>query len=128
MGLPFREGGADRRGVFCWGLVALVYRDVAGIDLPLHETVAIDDLAAVSARIGAGALVPPWTTEVPPGSERPLDVVVMSFRRLPTHVGLIVDRGFLLHAQEATCSVIVPLGDRSVSRRLLGIYRHDALA
>lgn len=128
VGLPFVSGGRDRSGVDCWGLTRLIYRDVAGIDLPSHDTVAADDLHRVLRRIGEALLIPPWTTLVPAGAERPLDVVVMTDRRLPAHVGIVVSPGLVLHAQEASLSTIMRMDDRALRHRIVGIYRHDALA
>ena len=128
VGLRFVSGGRDRRGLDCWGLVRLAYRDLAGIELPSHDTVAADDLHRVLRHIGDALLIPPWTTLVPLGDERPLDVVVTTDRRLPAHVGLVVAPGMVLHAQEATLSTIMRLDSPALCRRVLGIYRHDALA
>ena len=128
VGLPFVSGGRDRRGVDCWGLVRLVFADVAGIDLPSHDTVAADDLHKVLRLIDRALLIPPWTTQVQRGAEKPLDVVVMSDRRMPAHVGLVVAPGLVLHAQEKTLSAIMRLDDQVIGRRVIGIYRHDELA
>jgi cell wall-associated NlpC family hydrolase len=128
VGLPFVSGGRDRRGVDCWGLVRLAYADVAGILMPSHDTVAADDLHRVLRLIDKALLIPPWSTQVQRGSERALDVVVMSDRKLPAHVGLVVEPGMVLHAQEASMSTIMRLDDPALRRRVLGIYRHDQLA
>ena len=127
VGLRFVSGGRDRRGVDCWGLVRLVFAEVAGIDLPSHDTVAADDLHAVIDRIREGAAIPPWTTKVVLGEERALDVIVTAERRQPDHVGIVVAPGLVLHAQQASLSVIMRLDDQVLGRRLVGIHRHDAL-
>lgn len=131
VGLPFLSGGRTRAAVDCWGLVRLVFADHAGIDLPSHDTVEAHDLLRVMGRVREAVLIPPWTTAVPIGAEQPLDVVVMSDRpgkALPTHVGVIVGPGSVLHAQEATLSTIMRLDAPALRGRVLGIYRHDALA
>lgn len=128
VGLPFVSGGRDRRGVDCWGLVRLAYADVAGILLPSHDTVAAEDLHKVLRLIDRALQIPPWSTLVPRGAEKALDVVVMTDRKLPAHVGLIVEPGMVLHAQEASMSAIMRLDDQIIGRRVVGIYRHDQLA
>lgn len=131
VGIPFLSGGRTRAAVDCWGLVRLVFAERAGITLPSHDTVAADDLLRVMGRVREAVLIPPWTTRVPLGGERPLDVVVMSDRpgkSIPTHVGVIVAPGSVLHAQEATMSSIMRLDAPALRGRVLGIYRHDALA
>lgn len=34
IGIPFKDGGRDYNGCDCWGLVALYFRDVLGVELP----------------------------------------------------------------------------------------------
>lgn len=122
IGLPFGEGPGE---VTCWSLVAKVYADRAGIPLPLYGEISAADLARV-ARQMESAKDDGWVTPVRPDA---LDVVLMrgprTGRRV-VHVGVLVDHRQLLHAEEASGSVLVPLDHWSVAGRILGFRRRVA--
>jgi cell wall-associated NlpC family hydrolase len=122
-GVPFRERGRDFSGCDCWGLICLAYREVLGLDLP-----ALDNLAGLS-RQQAGkvfAQVSAGHRPVPPGQERPGDVVL--FRGRPAHAGLVVRPGLMLHAAPEINTCIESYRGGAWKDRLLGIYRHAQLA
>jgi hypothetical protein len=66
----------------------------------------------------------------------PLDVVVMTgrlrangtTRRMPVHVGVMVDNVRMMHIEEGIDCVQVPLFHPSVKFRIQKVYRHKALA
>lgn len=130
IGIPFVDGGRDRSGCDCWGLVRLVYRDVAGIDLPSYGEIGASELLAVARAIGGATEQGPWR-RVDDAPRRSLDVVVMRHlghaRRTPVHVGVMASAEHLLHTVHAADSHRVPLSHPSVSSRILGIYRHRDL-
>jgi cell wall-associated NlpC family hydrolase len=84
VGTPYRHGGNSPEGGFdCSGLVAYVFRDVAGIVLP--RTAA--DMAAIEApRIDAGRNL------------RSGDLVFFRATRRIGHVGIYVGEGRFVHA------------------------------
>ncbi len=131
VGIPYRDFGRGRDACDCWGLVRLVLRERAGIDLPAY-CVAPDDVEAVQAAI-AGERVGPWQ-RVAPDDVRPLDVVEMTaparvggrVQFAPLHVGVIVGGGWLLHSERHIGSALVRLADKAIARRIEGIWRHVA--
>ena len=125
VGVPFIDGGRDIRGVDCYGLVYLVYREVLGIELPGYGEISAHDMARASHRIRTDSAMAPWVPVT--GPAQAMDVLVMRGR--PLHVGVMVDAGHVLHVEAATASVIVPV-DRSpqVRWRRLSLHRHEALA
>lgn len=127
VGLPWLERGRDCTGIDCWGLLALFYRDVFGIDLPSfsddYQTVA--DHAAVADLMNGNMSA--WR-EVEAGTERFGDGVLMSIGGAPAHVGIVVKPGLVLHIERGTGSIIESYYGARLKRRVLGFFRHESLA
>lgn len=121
--MPFVDRGRDWRGVDCWGLVSFIYRAELGIELPSYGDISATDLIRVSALIKADAEAEPWREAERP--LRPFDVVMMRGR--PWHVGLMASETTVLHIEEITDSVIVPIAHDSVRHRIIGFRRHRNL-
>jgi cell wall-associated NlpC family hydrolase len=122
VGLPFKVGGRDRSGCDCWGLVWLIYREHAGVTLPSYSETPADDLLQCIREIKAAITTPTWR-RIERGALAKLDVAVMFTGRLLTHVGLMVDGERLIHVEEATSAVVVPIGSPFVKNRIAGFYR-----
>lgn len=123
IGLPFGEGPGE---VTCWSLIARVYRDRLGVDLPAYGEISARDLARVARRMGADSAVEPW---LPVSAPRALDVAIMRSGRggnMICHVGVMVNASGLLHVEEATASVVVPINHYSVRSRIAGFRRYQA--
>ena len=125
VGIPYIDGGRDRSGLDCWGVLQLVYRDQLGVELPGYGDISARDLRRVAREIGSAAQMWPWSEAPEP---RELDVVVMAApgRRFPAHVGIVLQGGQLLHSEAASGCCIVPLSDFSVRFRILGYRRYVA--
>lgn len=124
VGLPFGEGPFE---VTCWGLVVLVYRQELDIDLPSYGEIPARDLLRIAKAMKAGAEADDgWPVAPVPEA---FDVVLM---RGPTggtsvvHVGVMIDGARMLHVEEASHAVIVPVKHWSVARRILGYRRRAA--
>lgn len=134
IGLPFRAGGRDGKGVDCWGLVRLPFLVLKGITLPLHDAVSADDMLACADAIGEGIVTGPWCP-VDDGPRRDLDVIVMrGFDRVRgrmvrtlCHVGLAVGPARVLHIDVGQSSVCVSTAHDSVRHRIASTYRHADL-
>lgn len=123
VGIPFADGGRDRNGCDCWGLVALVYREQLQIELPAYGDISAHDLVQVASKISAGADdAEVW---LPVTEPRMYDVVVMRAwgERIAGHVGIYVD-GSVLHSEAKTDTVMVPLSHFTVVRRIVGFRRN----
>lgn len=131
VGIPFRDGGRDRSGCDCWGLVRLVHAELAGVDLPAYGEIAASNLLAIVRAMDTGAQDAAVWRRVDDLPRRALDVVTMrgfgATGRAPLHVGVMLDPRRLLHVEESTDSVTVPLDHPSVAGRLLGFHRHADL-
>jgi probable lipoprotein NlpC len=131
VGLPFKDGGRDRAGLDCWGLVALVYAERLGIRLPdFAEVKAMDGRAVartIVSQIDSGKWLP-----VIPGLVQEYDVVVMRGHveriGVPRHVGVVAPHGTVLHIEDGIDAVAPRLTSHSVKDRICGIYRHHDIA
>lgn len=128
VGLPFVDGGRDASGLDCWGLVRLVYRAELGIDLDAHTDVSAHDLARVARSITKGMDGEIWRP-VTPCDRLPYDVVVMRYAmsRHIGHVGIITPDGTVLHIEQTTGAVAVPLTHFTIRERIKCIRRHKQM-
>ena len=103
----------------------MVYAE-RGIELPTYDHVGPAEKAEISAIIEKDSKLPPWRT-VDRGQEQELDVLVfISSER--DHVGVVVDRGRMLHISEGKLSCVERYNTSLWSRRLAGIYRHHSIS
>lgn len=122
VGLPFGEGAGE---VTCWSLVVKVYAEQLGIELPAYGEISARDLIRIARAMKAGSTPSDgWAMASPP---RAFDVALMRGPRggAVVHVGVMVDDRRLLHVEEASAAVVVPVDHWSVSGRILG-YRRRA--
>lgn len=129
VGLPFVDGGRDRGGVDCWGLIRLVLKDQCEIEVPSYGTIAAKDLMSIAKQMEISNNMPPWKTVTTP---RQFDIVGMLGRaekaRAMIHVGIMASDTHLIHVERLTDSVMLPLTHPSVKNRICGFYRHEQLA
>lgn len=130
IGIPYSDDGRSFAGLFCWGLVDLVYREELGIVLPRYG-VAAGTLIACS-RVLAGGLLPPWREAIAP--YRCFDIVTMRGRARPSspareyHVGVMLSARKLMHAEEDIGVHKLDLDCFAVRHRVVRVVRHEALA
>jgi probable lipoprotein NlpC len=123
IGLPFAERGRTRDGLDCWGLLALVYRERLGIELPsFAEAYTTTQDGELLSDLIAGNLGP-WR-DVARGQERTGDGVLMTLAGQPRHVGIVAMPGRVLHIERDMGSVIEPYTSPRISRRIVGFFRH----
>jgi cell wall-associated NlpC family hydrolase len=121
VGLPFGEGQGE---VTCWSLVARVYRDHLAIDLPAYGEISARDLVRV-ARTMEARKDDGWQVVTDPQA---FDVCLMRAPRggsVVAHVGVMVDAQRVLHVEQASAAVVVPVKHFTVAGRILG-YRRRA--
>lgn len=106
VGLSHRAKGRERSGLDCYGLLRLVWLDVAGFEMPRFD--GADDPALVIAREARRFDL------VEPAAVRPLDAVRMytdicvagRWQRAPIHLGVVVTPGLVLHIEQGRTSRI----------------------
>jgi len=126
IGIPFRTGGSARAGCDCFGLMALAYREVFGITLPLYadQYDSVRDADRLARIVETNLPTTPWR-EVPAASMTPGDGLLFRVVGQPIHVGIAVGDGRFLHVLSSmTESCIERLASPRWHRRLLGVYRY----
>ena len=132
VGIPFLDFGRSRSGCDCWGLVRLVYEEVARILLPTYGEISAYDIVRVARefRLATSNVSEIWRN-VQAEPRRELDVVVMKSLdepgTVPWHCGVMVDPMRVLHTEPHTGSVAPAISHPTVASRVIGIYRHRDL-
>jgi cell wall-associated NlpC family hydrolase len=127
VGLPFKDGGRDFKGVDCWGLVRLVLAQEHGIALPSYGEIGADEIARVAEKIAEESALDPWR-QVDKADARAFDVVVMLRRKQPVHIGILTTPNTVLHIERKIFAVNLPLDHRSLAARPMLFFRHKDLA
>jgi len=123
VGLPYVDRGRSLNGVDCWGLVVLVYA-AHGIELPSYDQyadVGIHERAEL-ARIIDGHRET-WT-DIPHGAERALDIVLLRVVGHPSHVGVVVRPGLMLHVSRGSLSCVERYASARWRSRVAGLHRY----
>lgn len=123
VGLPFKARGRDHAGVDCWGLVRLVYAEQMGIELPdnggLYDSTEDADTLDRLIAEGKEAWQPVPLSEAVAG-----DVLVVRMRGQLMHVGLVVQRGLMLHTTEGCDATVERYTLNKWLLRIEGCYRY----
>lgn len=125
--------GRDSTGCDCWGLVRLVLAHRCEIEVPSLATSYESEAntASVNRSIEDARVSGEWVF-VPRGRERDFDVAEMvTPMRLgtkwcfsPLHVGIVVAKGWLLHTERATGSLLMRYEEPGINKRIAGFWRH----
>ena len=137
VGIPFVDLGRTIDGCDCWGLVRLVMKEQANIDLPSLATEygSETDHRKVFDEIESERHSGEWI-EVEKGRDNQFDIVEMvSPSRLdgkwdfqPLHVGIVVAPGWVLHTERTVMSRLMRANDPKMMRRVIGYWRYYKLA
>lgn len=134
--VPYLDGGRDRSGADCWGLVRLVLLERAGVQVESYGEISATEMAAI-ARNARRVTAPGGPWRAVEGEPREYDVLLMAGRfeaqdgtprRAAVHVGVMISATHVLHTEIDCGPAVVALDDAGVRfRALRPLYRHEAL-
>jgi cell wall-associated NlpC family hydrolase len=130
VGVPFLDNGRSLAGCDCFGLVHLVLREQFGVELPSYvgAYASAQEMDEVSSLI-AGRIPADGWRRVLDHQARPGDGIVLRVMNRPWHVGVMVTATEFLHVSEVqSTSTIERVDGPRWKRRVVGFYRHEALA
>lgn len=121
IGVPYRSLGRTRDGWDCWGCVAAYYRAEFNIELPSYASAYTDaaEHAETALAISQGRSL--WQQVETPETG---DVVLLRILREPTHVGIYVGEGFMLHVRRGANTCLERLNAPFWRTRVEGFYRY----
>ena len=121
--LPFKHRGRTVDGIDCYGLVRLIYKEFYKIDLPL---LAVTDGARANIDHAVKVIVDESASSwivIPPGMERPGHLIILRRLGHPLHLGVVLTRKRMVHADEP--GVMIESYDGPKWRhRIIGFFRH----
>ena len=121
--IPFKEHGREPDGCDCWGLARIIYKEKLGIELPT----LLDYKTTKDSRAIADLYEEEHTEweEIPIGQEKEFDVLVFKILGLPTHIGVVINKGMMIHCEYGVGTHITEY-NREIQwkKRLAGVYRH----
>lgn len=124
LGIPYKELGRTLSGSDCYGLVYLVYEKERGIRLPSYdkEYISPKEHEQVNQLI-SGAMVSSEWMPIPIIDYKPMDVIAFRTGELVFHLGLIVDKKYMLHSRRDRSKLEDYRSPVWVSR-ISGVYRY----
>lgn len=141
MGIRFVDGGRSLNGADCFGLYAIVLRDLCGARLDMDVSYE-RDADAVVQRVADEIASDRWLT-IATGDGAVArkvasrgDAIVMSGHvhlagggvvRGDVHLGVALGDGRVLHTEPATGPQILTLDDARIIKRVRGVYRPKCL-
>ncbi len=121
IGIPFKSGGRDKSGLDCYGLVRLVYIEQFDATLPdLRDlyTNALDTNETAPLYQKYAPLLRGDKSNCP----KPGDVAVILERGLPTHLGIYVGSGYILHVTRHFGTILQRTTNPNLKGRVEGYY------
>lgn len=123
LGIPYKHGGRDRKGLDCLGLAHLFYKTL-GIQLPTDDgqPYTTDWYKSDPERFLRGLLQVGKAVNINTEPLKPLDLVYFRVGGAVTHAGVMIDRVSFLHVMTGQQVRITPLNP-AWRRRLRGARR-----
>lgn len=125
VGIPYKDNGRDPDGVDCWGLARYVYNKEFNISLPSFsfnydggDRERIQELIA-QYREGWEEITQDYKSG---------DLVLFRMMGYESHVGIITEYPYFLHAREKADSSVERLDNTQWKNRVIGVFRYSSAA
>ena len=121
--IPYKKDGRSYFGSDCYGICVLFNRDVLSIKLPefLSEDVYIDESITQVFNDKKKSF-----KEVKIGKEKSGDIVSLNLKGYPVHVGVIVQKGIMLHIMESKYATVENYLSNKWTKRVNSIWRYES--
>lgn len=106
LGVPYKYGGNDRKGVDCSGLVLQVYKDALGIPLPRNSAEQRDYCTAIAK----GSLIPGDLIFFATGKDK----------NRVSHVGIFIGDNLMIHASSSQGVILSDINSQYYARTYAG--------
>jgi cell wall-associated NlpC family hydrolase len=123
VGIPYVKASSTRRGVDCYGLVRLLYRDVYGIELTDWEATLPDGAKRPDLISAFEAAVSEETWELVETPQEG-DIVVFRLFNSPLHCGMMINPAQFLHSIEPTGSSVERINSPMWKKRIVHYLRY----
>ncbi len=121
--IPFKDCGRTRDGADCWGLARIIYKEKLGIELP--ELLGYADTNERKTIAGLYEIEHQDWQEIPLGEEKEFDIIIFRTMGLPTHVGVAIGDGFMIHSERSIGTCISNYRKELMwKKRIVGAYRY----
>lgn len=125
VGIPYKSNGRNLEGVDCWGLARYVYNKEFNISLPSfsfsYDGGDRERIQELIAQYREG-----W--EEITESYKSGDLVIFRMLGYESHVGIITEYPYFLHAKEKADSSIERLDGAHWKNRVVGVFRYSETA
>lgn len=121
--VPFVEGGRDKSGADCWGLIVLLYKHFYDIDLEKYEGIAATDVDQTTASDEINKQAESGGDFYPVDDPQFGDVVLLRISGRPVHVAFCIGDSRMVHTGKRHNVVIENFEETKWKSRVLGFYR-----
>lgn len=119
IGIPFKEHGRDIRGADCFGLLKMLYLEFYNVVLPDWKVQSYH-VTDINYEVKKGLSAKFDRIDEPEIG----DVGIFVFAGLPTHIGMYIGSGKIIHVLENETAVIESVTTGRLKGRLYGWYRY----
>ena len=118
-----KTNGRDFNFCDCYGICYLFNKEVLNKEIPLYLEENIEDKEAINATYNSKQSE---FVNIPIGKETTGDIVSIKFKNMPIHVGVIVEKGVMLHVMENRQAVIESYNSIRWKNKIDSFWRYES--